>query len=110
MTEGQTTTVVGEFAQLGLLQVAVSPAGLPVTVFIDGVARDDLCTFTARYLGVFGAAFAAAMAAETRISSVPALHEVLDGAESAGCDELVLVPGTVDLDCLDRTAAALVDR
>lgn len=76
----------------------------------DGVARDDLCAFTARYLGVFGAAFAAAMAAETRISSVPALHEVLDGAESAGCDELVLVPGTVDLDCLDRTAAALVDR
>ncbi len=41
VTEGQTTTVVGEFAQLGLLQVAVSPAGLPVTVFIDGVARDE---------------------------------------------------------------------
>lgn len=76
----------------------------------DQVARDGLRAFTARYLGVFGRDFAEAMAAETRVWSVDALHALLEGAEAAGCDELVLVPGTVDLDCLHRTVAALAAR
>jgi len=76
----------------------------------DETARDQLRRFAARYLGVFGREFAEAMAAETRIWSEAALHRLLDEAEAAGCDELILVPGTVDLDCLDRTAAAVAGR
>ncbi|MCB1016317.1 MAG: LLM class flavin-dependent oxidoreductase [Acidimicrobiales bacterium] len=76
----------------------------------DAAARDELRRFAARYLGVFGREFAEAMAAETRVWSVGALHGLLDGAEEAGCDEVVLVPGTVDRACLDRTVAALADR
>ncbi len=73
----------------------------------DDRALDTLQAFVRRYLGVFGAEIAEAMAATCRIASVEALQAVIDGAEEAGCDELVLVPGTVDLDCLHRTTALL---
>ena len=76
----------------------------------DEAARDQLRRFAARYLGVFGREFAEAMAAETRVWNAAALHQLLDEAEATGCDELILVPGTVDTDCLDRTAAALASR
>ena len=51
-----------------------------------------------------------AMAAETRVWNEAAFHRLLDEAEAAGCDELILVPGTVDTDCLDRTAALVASR
>ena len=70
----------------------------------DDAAQDRLRAFTARYLAVFGQDFADAMAATTRIHSPSALIGLLDGAEAAGADELILVPGTTDLDCLARTA------
>jgi alkanesulfonate monooxygenase SsuD/methylene tetrahydromethanopterin reductase-like flavin-dependent oxidoreductase (luciferase family) len=76
----------------------------------DEVARDQLRAFASRYLAVFGADFAESLAAQTEVWSVAALHEVLDGAEAAGCDEIVLVPGTVSLDCLHRTVDALAAR
>jgi hypothetical protein len=38
------------------------------------------------------------------------LQAVLDGAAEAGCDEFVLVPGTVDLGCLHRTADLVATR
>ena len=57
-----------------------------------------------------GAEDADAMAAETRVWNEAALHQLLDEAEAAGCDELILVPGTVDTDCLDRTAALVASR
>lgn len=76
----------------------------------DEAARAELRVFAARYLGVFGREFAEAMAAETRIWNEAALHEVLDGAAAEGCDELILVPGTVDLDCLERTVSVLTAR
>ncbi len=76
----------------------------------DRRAATVLRDFAARYLAVFGAELAEAMAAECRISSPAALRALLDEAEAAGCDELVLVPGTVDLDCLARTAAVVGER
>jgi alkanesulfonate monooxygenase SsuD/methylene tetrahydromethanopterin reductase-like flavin-dependent oxidoreductase (luciferase family) len=76
----------------------------------DEAARTELQAFTARYLGIFGREFAELMAAEVKVFSVAALHQLLDEAEAAGCDELILVPGTVDLDCLERTIAALAER
>jgi alkanesulfonate monooxygenase SsuD/methylene tetrahydromethanopterin reductase-like flavin-dependent oxidoreductase (luciferase family) len=76
------------------------------TFFVLGVA-DPLATlraFTARYLGFTGAAFAEAAAAETTAATPDAVREVLDGAEAAGCDEFVLVPGSTDLRCLAAAA------
>lgn len=76
----------------------------------DAAAAATLRRFTAEYLAIFGEGIAAAMADATRVSSVEALHRVLDGAEAAGVDELILVPGTVDVGCLERTTAALERR
>ena len=50
------------------------------------------------------------MAATCRVASVGTLEAVLEGAADAGCDEFVLVPGTVALDCLTRTTEFLSTR
>ena len=42
---GQTTVAEGTFGRMGLLQVGVSPAGLPSTVFVDGLVRDEYGLF-----------------------------------------------------------------
>jgi hypothetical protein len=76
----------------------------------DERASATLDAFARRYLTVFGAEIAEAMAATCRVASVSALDEVIDGAAEAGCDEFVLVPGTVDLDCLHRTSEFLTSR
>jgi hypothetical protein len=41
VTLGETTVVEGVYVPLGLLRVAVAPAGLPVDVVIDGVGRNQ---------------------------------------------------------------------
>ncbi len=69
----------------------------------DAEAQATLTAFVERYLRIFGPDTAEQMAATCRIASPDALRAVLDGAADAGCDEFVLVPGTVDLDCLNRT-------
>jgi len=76
----------------------------------DGRAEATLGAFARRYLAIFGTEIAKAMAATCRVASVGALTEVLDGAAEAGCDEFVLVPGTVDIDCLHRTTEVLAHR
>ena len=43
---GQTTVVTGVFAPQGLLQVGVSPAGLPSTVFVDGHIAEEYGLFS----------------------------------------------------------------
>lgn len=73
-----------------------------------GVAR--LRAFAERYLAIFGPALASALASECWVASEDDLRRVLDDAEAAGCDELVLVPGTVELACLDAFAAVVADR
>ena len=73
----------------------------------DDRAAETLHRFVQRYLTIFGAEVAEPMAASCRIASPATLQAVLDGAADAGCDEFVLVPGTVDLDCLDRTVDLL---
>jgi hypothetical protein len=41
VTVGNTTSVVGNYVQLGLIQVGVAPAGLPVDLVIDGLPRNQ---------------------------------------------------------------------
>jgi hypothetical protein len=73
----------------------------------DDRAQATLQAFVERYLRVFGEDIAGQMAAGCRIATADSLRAVIDGAAEEGCDELVLVPGTVDLDCLHRTADLL---
>jgi hypothetical protein len=35
------------------------------------------------------------------------LRSAIAEADAAGCDEFILVPGTVDIECLEETVAAL---
>jgi alkanesulfonate monooxygenase SsuD/methylene tetrahydromethanopterin reductase-like flavin-dependent oxidoreductase (luciferase family) len=70
-------------------------------------ADDQLKRFARAYLAVFGDRAADALAQLVGISSPSRLLDALAAAEAAGCDEFILVPGTVDPDCLERTTAAL---
>ncbi|HEV7722707.1 MAG TPA: LLM class flavin-dependent oxidoreductase [Iamia sp.] len=88
------------------------PRKLSGCFYVVGV-DDPLATlraFATRYLAIFGEAFAAAMAAECWVASPDDLRQLLDDAEAAGVDELVLVPGTVDRACLDATAEVVAAR
>lgn len=97
---------------------AWAEAGRPPPRKVSGcfyaVGVDDpgptLLAFARRYLAIFGEEMAEALAADVWVSSPDALCQVLDDAEGAGCDELILVPGTVDLACLDATAEVVASR
>jgi alkanesulfonate monooxygenase SsuD/methylene tetrahydromethanopterin reductase-like flavin-dependent oxidoreductase (luciferase family) len=82
------------------------------TFFALGV--DDspatLRAFVARYLGFLGPGLAEALAGDVRAATPEAITEILDGAEAAGCDEFILVPGTVDLRALDAIAELVAGR
>ena len=62
-----------------------------------------LSSFTFDYLEIFGRRFANTMAEETATWNADRLLRALDDAEQAGVDEFILVPGTVDVACLDAT-------
>jgi alkanesulfonate monooxygenase SsuD/methylene tetrahydromethanopterin reductase-like flavin-dependent oxidoreductase (luciferase family) len=73
-------------------------------------AEQVLHAFTARYLGFLGPELAEAVAATARTASADAVRRTVEAAREAGCDELILVPASTDLRCLDATtelAAAL---
>ena len=67
----------------------------------------ELTRFARAYLAVFGDRAADALSRQVAIHSPARLLDTLAAAEAAGCDEFILVPGTVDPDCLARTTAAL---
>ncbi len=73
----------------------------------DDRALATLQAFVRRYLAIFGPEVAREMAARCAVASASRLQGVIDGAAEAGCDELVLVPGTVDLACLELTTSVL---
>ncbi|HEY4927614.1 MAG TPA: LLM class flavin-dependent oxidoreductase [Acidimicrobiales bacterium] len=70
-------------------------------------ADAELKRFARAYLAVFGAKASDALSELVGLSSPARLVDSLAAAEAAGCDEFILVPGTVDPDCLARTTAAL---
>ncbi len=70
-------------------------------------AAEDLRRFTHAYLAVFGERAARALADLVELSSPARVCQALADAEDAGCDEFILVPGTVDPDCLQRTVTTL---
>ena len=70
-------------------------------------ADTELKRFARAYLAVFGTRAAEALSQMVGLSSPARLLDSLAAAEAAGCDEFILVPGTVDPDCLARTTQAL---
>jgi len=72
----------------------------------DGAA-EELRRFALAYLAVFGERAARALADLVALNSPARVCQALADAEDAGCDEFILVPGTVDVDCLHRAVAAL---
>jgi len=71
----------------------------------DGAAR--LAAYAERYLRVFGAAPASALARRCRAAGAAALREALAAARDAGADEVLLVPTSADLAELERTLDAI---
>ena len=75
---------------------------------LGGPDADAELTQCARaYLAVFGDRAADALSQLVSLSSPARLLDSLAAAEAAGCDEFILVPGTVDPTCLEMTTAAL---
>ena len=70
-------------------------------------ADAELKRFARNYLAVFGRRAADALSQMVGLSSPARLLDSLAAAEAAGCDEFILVPGTVDPDCLARTTQVL---
>jgi len=70
-------------------------------------ADAELKRFARAYLDVFGDRAADALSQLVNLSSPARLLDALAAAEAAGCDEFILVPGTVDPTCLEMTTAAL---
>jgi alkanesulfonate monooxygenase SsuD/methylene tetrahydromethanopterin reductase-like flavin-dependent oxidoreductase (luciferase family) len=71
---------------------------------------ETLHAFTARYLSFLGPELADAIASTARTATPDALRAVLDGAEEAGCDEMIVVPATTDLRCLDVVTDVVASR
>lgn len=72
----------------------------------DG-AEDQLRGYAHSYLKIMGEDFARYMSNNANCFSAQALRDAVQAAESAGCDELFLVPTTTDVKSLDLTREAL---
>lgn len=72
----------------------------------DGAA-DRLSAYVFDYLRIFGERAAAGGARVANVHGAEALRQSLAAMEAAGCDEVFLVPTTVDVTELDRTREAL---
>lgn len=70
-------------------------------------AESQLRSYAARYLSVFGAEFADALAASCTAAGPDAIRRAVDDARAAGFDEIQLVPTTTDIAELDRMAEVL---
>jgi alkanesulfonate monooxygenase SsuD/methylene tetrahydromethanopterin reductase-like flavin-dependent oxidoreductase (luciferase family) len=92
------------------VEAAWKQAGRPerprhVTSFWYSLADDgatQLSDYANRYLAIFGAEFGGAMADACTASSAAVVSDAIKRLEDAGCDELILVPTSADLDELDR--------
>jgi len=70
-------------------------------------AAGELKRFARAYLAVFGERAARALSELVELSSPARVCQAIADAEAAGCDEFILVPGTVDPRCLEQAITAL---
>jgi alkanesulfonate monooxygenase SsuD/methylene tetrahydromethanopterin reductase-like flavin-dependent oxidoreductase (luciferase family) len=69
---------------------------------------ETLRRFTYEYLEIFGTDVARLFSDDAPVWNADRLRQVLDDAAGAGVDEFILVPGTVELACLDATVEVCV--
>jgi alkanesulfonate monooxygenase SsuD/methylene tetrahydromethanopterin reductase-like flavin-dependent oxidoreductase (luciferase family) len=74
---------------------------------LGGDARSQMDVYVERYLGFYGSAAAARVAARCTTISAAALRDVVWRIADLGADELILVPTTADVDELARVADLL---
>ena len=72
--------------------------------------QKKLYDYVYEYLAIAGDEIATMMANSVHRSSEDAVMQALDNAESAGCEELFLVPATAELAEIDRLCALLGRR
>ncbi len=72
--------------------------------------QQQLYDYVYEYLAIAGPEIATMMAESVHRSSRDAVHEALDNAEAAGCEELFLVPATADPVEIDALAELLQQR
>lgn len=82
--------------------------GFWYTLADDGQQR--LYDYVYDYLAIAGEEIATMMAQSVHRSSADAIAEALDNAESAGCQEVFLVPATADIVEIDRLCDLLAAR
>jgi alkanesulfonate monooxygenase SsuD/methylene tetrahydromethanopterin reductase-like flavin-dependent oxidoreductase (luciferase family) len=77
--------------------------------FVLGVddPQATLTRFTYEYLAVFGDRFARPMSEAVAVATPGRLRQAIADGEAAGCDELILVPGTTDPRCLEAAAEVI---
>jgi alkanesulfonate monooxygenase SsuD/methylene tetrahydromethanopterin reductase-like flavin-dependent oxidoreductase (luciferase family) len=75
----------------------------------DGAA-ERLAEYAYQYLASFGDAAARAMAGLCRLSAPGVVRDSIAALADTGCDELVLVPTTLDADELERLVAVMPGR
>ncbi len=75
----------------------------------DG-ARERLFGYAYDYLSNFGDSAATAMAGLCRLSDAGALRDTIEALGETGCNELVLVPTTLDIAELDRLLEVVTGR
>jgi alkanesulfonate monooxygenase SsuD/methylene tetrahydromethanopterin reductase-like flavin-dependent oxidoreductase (luciferase family) len=75
------------------------------TFYVIGTSDplNELRSFAFEYLRVFGESAARGLSAALDVARPERLRAVLEAARAAGCDEFILVPGTVDPSCLEAT-------
>jgi alkanesulfonate monooxygenase SsuD/methylene tetrahydromethanopterin reductase-like flavin-dependent oxidoreductase (luciferase family) len=73
-------------------------------------APDRVPGYAYRYLRIFGEGTARALAGSCRATSADAVRGYLDTLEAAGCDEVILVATTADLDDLAAAADLVAAR
>jgi alkanesulfonate monooxygenase SsuD/methylene tetrahydromethanopterin reductase-like flavin-dependent oxidoreductase (luciferase family) len=82
--------------------------GFWYTLADDGQQR--LYDYVYEYLAIAGEEIATMMAQSVHRSNADAVAEALDNAESAGCEEVFLVPATADIVEIDRLCDLLTAR
>ncbi len=70
-------------------------------------AADELRRFAHAYLAVFGERAARSLSEMVELNTPGRVLQALADAEAAGCDEFILVPGTVDPRCLELAIDAI---
>jgi alkanesulfonate monooxygenase SsuD/methylene tetrahydromethanopterin reductase-like flavin-dependent oxidoreductase (luciferase family) len=107
--DGDPRAIASSFQRFDKAWVDAGRTGEPFrqTSFWFGLGTDaaeSVHDYAFRYLRIFGDEVASAMAAVATATSATAVRERLDAIEQTGCDEVILVATSADVDEVSRAA------